>query len=110
MIHVDIENVSHTYTSKYYLNMQVSIQNGETLLSKFKITVRSSLIFGVFLVGVMITFLYFTSTNNSLMISTKLDNRYIIQNRFRERLETLEAVCAKENLKDKYDLKSHLSQ
>lgn len=109
MIHDDTENISHTYTSKYYLNMQVSIQNGETLLSKFKITVRSSLIVGVFLVGVMITFLYFTSTN-SLVIFSKLDNRYIVQNRFRERLETLETVCAKENLKDEYDLKSHITQ
>ena len=89
--------------------MHVSIQNGESLLNKFKISVRSSLIFGVFLVGVMISFLYFTN-NDLVMILPKLDTRYIIQNRFNERLKTLEKVCLEENLKDEYDLKSHISQ
>ena len=89
--------------------MHVSIQNGESLLNKFKISVRSSLIFGVFLVGVMISFLYFTN-NDLVMILPKLDNRFLIQNRFNERLKTLEKVCLEENLKDDYDLKSHISQ
>ena len=89
--------------------MHVSIQNGESLLNNFKISVRSSLIFGVFLIGVMISFLYFTN-NDLVMILPKLDTRFLIKNRFRERLKTLENVCSEENLKDDYDLKSHISQ
>ena len=108
MNHGHIEMLSIQTHKLQNSNMHVSIQNGESLLNKFKISVRSSLIFGVFLVGVMISFLYFT--NNSLVILPKLDNRYLIQNRFNERLKTLERVCSEENLKDDYDLKSHISQ
>ena len=89
--------------------MNVTIQNGETLLNKSKISARSSLIVGVFLVVLMITFLYVTSTN-SLVMHRSLDNRLLVQNRFIQRLETIEKVCEKENLKDKFDLKSHITQ
>ena len=89
--------------------MNVTIQNGETLLNKSKISARSSLVVGVFLVVLMITFLYVTSTN-SLVMHRSLDNRLLVQNRFIQRLETIEKVCEKENLKDKFDLKSHITQ
>ena len=89
--------------------MNVTIQNGETLLNKSKISARSSLIVGVFLVVLMITFLYVTSTN-SLAMHRSLDIRLLVQNRFIQRLETIEKVCEKENLKDKFDLKSHITQ
>ena len=89
--------------------MNVTIQNGETLLNKSKISARSSLIVGVFLVVLMITFLYVTSTN-SLVMHRSLDNRLLVQNRFIQRLEIIEKVCEKENLKDKFDLKSHITQ
>ena len=89
--------------------MNVTIQNGETLLNKSKISARSSLIVGVFLVVLMITFLYVTSTN-SVVMHRSLNNRLLVQNRFIQRLETIEKVCEKENLKDKFDLKSHITQ
>lgn len=89
--------------------MNVTIQNGETLLNKIKISARSTLVVGVFLVVLMITVLYVTSMNNQVM-HRSLDNRLLAQNRFRNRLETIEKVCEKENLKDKFDLKSHISQ
>ena len=89
--------------------MNVTIQNGKTLLNKSKISARSSLIVGVFLVVLMITFLYVTSTN-SLAMHRSLDNQLLVQNRFIQRLETIEKVCEKENLKDKFDLKSHITQ
>ena len=39
-----------------------------------------------------------------------LDNQLLLQNMFRQRLETIEKVCEKEKLKDKFDLKSHTYQ
>ena len=85
-------------------------------LNKLKKTARSSWIFGVFLLIVMLTLLHFTSQNKQVIpkiFSNNLDNRVLVkQNRFKERVKTVEKVCAEENKRKryKYDLSDHISQ
>ena len=85
-------------------------------LNRLKKTARSSWICGVFLVIVMLTLLHFTSQNNQVIpkiFSNNLDNRVLVkQNRFNERVKTVEKVCAEENPRKryKYDLSDHISQ
>ena len=85
-------------------------------LNKLKKTARSSWIFGVFLLIVMLTLLHFTSQNKQVIpkiFSNNLDNRVLVkQNRFKERVKTVEKVCAEENRRKryKYDLSDHISQ
>ena len=56
-------------------NMHASIQNGLSVLNKFKMTFWSRLIAGAFLV--MLSYLYLTSTNNYIVMLPKLDNRLL---------------------------------
>ena len=85
-------------------------------LNRLKKTARSSWIFGVFLLIVMLTLLHFTSQNKQVIpkiFSNNLDNRVLVkQNRFKERVKTVEKVCAEENRwkRYKYDLSDHISQ
>ena len=85
-------------------------------LNRLKKTARSSWIFGVFLVILMLSLLHFTSQNNQeipKIFSNNLDNRVLVkQNRFKERVKTVEKVCAEENKRKryKYDLSDHISQ
>ena len=85
-------------------------------LNRLKKTARSSWIFGVFLMILMLTLLHFTSQNKQVIpkiFSNNLDNRVLVkQNRFKERVKTVEKVCAEENRRKryKYDLSDHISQ
>ena len=85
-------------------------------LNRLKKTARSSWIFGVFLVILMLSLLHFTSQNKQVIpkiFSNNLDNRVLVkQNRFKERVKTVEKVCAEENQRKryKYDLNDHISQ
>ena len=85
-------------------------------LNRLKKTARSSWIFGVFLMILMLTLLHFTSQNKQVIpkiFSSNLDNRVPVkQNRFKERVKTVEKVCAEENRRKryKYDLSDHISQ
>ena len=85
-------------------------------LNRLKKTARSSWIFGVFLMILMLTLLHFTSQNKQVIpkiFSSNLDNRVPVkQNRFKERVKTVEKVCAEENKRKryKYDLSDHISQ
>ena len=85
-------------------------------LNRLKKTARSSWIFGVFLMILMLTLLHFTSQNKQVIpkiFSSNLDNRVPVkQNRFKERVKTVEKVCAEENRRKrlKYNLSDHISQ
>ena len=79
-------------------------------------TARSCWMIGVFLVILMLTFLHFTSQNKQVIpkvSSANMDNRVLVrQNRFNDRVETINKVCKEENQgkRDKYDLNRHISQ
>ena len=92
-------------------------------LNRLKKTARSSWIFGVFLVILMLSLLHFTSQNKQVIPkifsnnlqhnSNNLDNRVLVkQSRFKERVKTVEKVCDEENKRKryKYDLIDHISQ
>ena len=85
-------------------------------LNRLKKTARSSWTFGVFLMILMLTLLHFTSQNKQVIpkiFSSNLDNRVPVkQNRFKERVKTVEKVCAEENRRKrlKYNLSDHISQ
>ena len=80
-------------------------------LNRLKKTARNSWIFGIFLVIVILVMIYSHSTSsNNLMLPKQSDNRLLVQNRFKDRLETIDSVCAEEHLKNDFDLRSHIPQ
>ena len=80
-------------------------------LNRLKKTARNSWIFGIFLVIVILVMIHSHSTSsNNLMLPKQSDNRLLVQNRFKDRLETIDSVCAEENFKNDFDLRSHIPQ
>ena len=91
-------------------------KDNKEYLNRLTKTARSCWMIGVFLVILMLTFLHFTSQNKQVIpkvFSTNMDNRVLVkQNRFNDRVETINKVCKEENQRKryKYDLNSHISQ
>ena len=91
-------------------------RDNKEYLNRLTKTARSCWMIGVFLVILMLTLLHFTSQNKKVIpkvSGAKLDKRILVkQNRFNDRIETINKVCAEENKRKryKYDLNSHISQ
>lgn len=91
-------------------------RDNKEYLKRLTKTARSCWMIGVSLVILMLTLLHFTSQNKQVtpkVFSDKLDNRILVkQNRFKDRIENINKVCAEENKRKryKYDLNSHISQ
>ena len=51
-----------------------------------------------------------SSPSKNPMLPKKLDDRLLVQNRFKDRLKHIDRVCAEENWKNNFDLRSHISQ
>ena len=79
-------------------------------LNRVKKTARNSWIIGVFLVIMILILINFSSPSKDPMLPKKLDDRLLVQNRFKERLKHIDRVCAEENWKNDFDLRSHISQ
>ena len=80
-------------------------------LNRLKKTARNSWIISIFLLIVILTLIHSHSTSsNNMMLPKQSDTRLLVHDRFKDRLETIDSVCAEENLKYDFDLRSHIPQ